>query len=100
MLSPREKLLAAIDRSRLSLRKLAKVYGGSVDHTQISRFLHGRLWQPEWTSDVVRLAEQIADLVDGGVIAASDSAERIAAAVEADRERIADAVDALALLGH
>lgn len=99
MLSPRERLQAAINRSRLSLRKLAKVYGGPVDHTQLSRFLHGRLWQPEWTSGVVRLAEQISDLIDNGVIAASDPVERIQQAVEADRQRIEGAVDALRMLG-
>lgn len=100
MIAPRERLQAAIDRSGLSLRKLAKVYDGAVDHTQISRFLHGRLWQPEWATDAVLLAEQVADLIASGVIAASDPVERIRQAVEADRQQTAAAFDALRLLAQ
>lgn len=98
MFDSRTRLWNALHRSGLSKYKLAAVGGGHPTDSQIGKFLRHDLDAPTWASDIAALAERISDLIEHGVIAASDTPERMREAVAADREHIENAVDALRML--
>lgn len=97
MLDARARIQSALDRSGVSLRRLAYV-SGVITSSQLSKYLRGITYETQHARAVVETAEALADLIERGDLFTTDTVERMKAAVAADRARIESAVDALRML--